>query len=206
LGKRARGSESPVSSGPFGEALSADVRYGSKAAVRRTRYDGCEMHDPLAAFERFKFSGEELEHFRSEFKSVIDTTDLARSPELTAAMLKYDKVPAVYFWTAVLESVEFKIYAGKTNSLGYRIRNYSATFQPHSPNDFKLLVFGAFLQELAPAAALRPLLNAPRSPSTEAKAAVAGGVRCVLPLFVRRRFERPKRRTSVTPSAAGAIR
>lgn len=150
------------------------------------------MTDALSAFERFRLWGAELERFRSGFAAVIDSTDLARTPELKSFVLEYDEVPGIYFWTAVEDAAEFKIYAGKTKSLGYRVTNYTAPFQPHSPNDYKLLVFAAFLEELSPGAALRlyfkqagvpelleqenrvissyrPLLNIPRSPSPEAK-------------------------------------
>ena len=148
--------------------------------------------DPLMAFDRFRLVGEELAAVLAEFTEILETADLARSPTISAAIARYKEVPGVYFWTALVAGVEYKIYAGQTNSLGYRVYNYTAPFQPHSPNDFKILIFRAFLGQLAPEAVLRlrfkettltelkaeerriierytPLLNVPRAPTPEAK-------------------------------------
>ena len=157
-----------------------------------TNFDDMPQSDPLLAFDRFKLFGEELAAVSAEFTAILETTDLARSPTISATIARYKNVPGVYFWTALLAGVEYKIYAGQTNSLGYRVYNYTAPFQPHSPNDFKLLIFRAFLEQLVPGAVLRlrfreisldelkaaerrvieryaPLLNVPRAPTPEAK-------------------------------------
>lgn len=144
------------------------------------------------AFERFRLSAEELTQFRAEFAQLVETNDLTRSLNVSQVIAKYKKVPGIYVWTTVVRDTEYKIYAGQTNSLSYRVYNYTAPFQPHSPNDFKLLIFRAFLEEVAPEATLRlyfketpvatlkaeeqatiaryrPLLNVPRPPTPEAK-------------------------------------
>lgn len=143
-------------------------------------------------FSRFQVRPSEAEELRSTFTFLWETTDLSRTSDVEESVQKFDKVPGIYFWTARVNSDEFKIYVGQTNSLGYRITNYTATFQPHSPNDFKLLVFAAFLAEVAPGATLRlhfreeplsqlnveekksidkfkPLLNIRRKPTPESR-------------------------------------
>lgn len=150
------------------------------------------MKQRLSEFERFRLVGEEFTRFSAEFEFIAETGDLSRTPEIARLITSYNKVAGVYFWTAAVKDAEYKLYAGKTNSLGYRLVNYTAPFQPHSPNDFKLLVFRAFLQEVAPESALRvyfkrvaeteltteenrvigayrPLLNIPRPATPEAK-------------------------------------
>jgi hypothetical protein len=52
------------------------------------------------------------------------------------------------------ETKEYKLYIGQTNSLANRLLNYVSEFQAHSPNDYKLRIFAAFLAELAPQAVL----------------------------------------------------
>lgn len=150
------------------------------------------MNDRLAAFARFGLSATERAAFESEFSPVFHTPDLSRTPDVSRVITSQKRVPGIYFWTAVASDSEFKVYAGQTNSLGYRVFNYTAPFQPHSPNDFKLLVFCSFLQDVAPQSTLHlyfrqvsvpelrseekrviakygPLLNLPRPATPEAK-------------------------------------
>ena len=153
------------------------------------------MTDPLSALDRFQLIATEADSLRAEFVHLVESNDLSRTERVSQIISDYKKVAGVYFWTMRLDGREFKIYIGKTNSLGYRAYNYTAPFQPHSPNDFKIQVFRAFISELAPSAQLNlylartdladltaaektaiakygPLLNMPRSPSPEAKAAL----------------------------------
>ena len=58
--------------------------------------------------------------------------------------------PGIYFWVLTHQEQQHRIYVGKTRSLRSRINNYTSVFQPHSPNDFKLQVFYAFVKELLP--------------------------------------------------------
>lgn len=153
------------------------------------------MTDTLAMFERFRISAAEVLTLRAEFEHLVENNDLSRTQRVRQIISEYKKVPGIYFWTIRLEDRELKIYIGKTNSLGYRAYNYTAPFQPHSPNDFKIQVFRNFIFELAPSAQFnlyfartevadlnpaekaaiskyKPLLNMPRSPTSEAKEAL----------------------------------
>ena len=151
------------------------------------------MTEPLLALQRFRLRGEEAVDARSEFNPILESCNLSRCPSVTRVIAKYKQVAGIYFWTATVAGAEYKIYIGRTNSLSYRVFNYTAPFQPHSPNDFKLLVFRAFLTEIAPDSLLhlcfrevpfqdlkseeksaiakyRPLLNQSRVTSAEARA------------------------------------
>ena len=150
------------------------------------------MNQRLSEFERFRLAGADLALFRSDFEPVGETADLSRSPAVATLIKSYGKVAGIYFWTAAVNDAEYKVYVGQSNSLGSRLANYTAPFQPHSPNDYKLLVFRAFLAEVAPEAVLRlyfkrvaaadlkteekqfigvyrPLLNVPRPATLDAK-------------------------------------
>ncbi len=63
------------------------------------------------------------------------------------ALTETSKVLGVYFWTMRLGNNTFKIYAGKTNSLPRRLRDYKNEFQEHAPNDYKLRFFHTLMFE-----------------------------------------------------------
>jgi hypothetical protein len=148
--------------------------------------------NPLAPFGPFLLSSSEAEAMRAEFAPVLTGTALKKTEQVKHVIATRKKVAGIYFWILRHESTEYKIYLGKTNSLSYRLLNYICEFQPHSPNDFKLRIFHAFLVDLVPDAALdlyfatvkiealthsenaaiskyNPLLNNLPSPSPEAK-------------------------------------
>jgi hypothetical protein len=60
----------------------------------------------------------------------------------------------VYFWVMELNGVDHKIYAGRTNNLPRRIKEYTNGFQPGVPNDFKLRHFQSWMRAKHPEARL----------------------------------------------------
>ena len=63
-------------------------------------------------------------------------------------------VSGCYLWIASHDSARFSIYAGRTSSIRRRAADYSAPFQIHSPNDFKLRFFEEELRVVLPSATL----------------------------------------------------
>lgn len=59
-----------------------------------------------------------------------------------------------YLWVVRYGAAKYCIYAGRTNSVRRRAGDYSAPFQMHSPNDFKLRFFEEQLREFQPQAKL----------------------------------------------------
>ncbi len=59
-----------------------------------------------------------------------------------------------YLWVMRLESAQFKIYVGQTNSIQKRVTDYTVGFQIHSPNDYKLRFFEELMREAFPLATL----------------------------------------------------
>lgn len=105
------------------------------------------MESALHGLQQFLLSSAQFERVRSHYKHVLGNTQLWQSDALRAAVPRFHRVPAIYFWALTYQGQRYSIYVGKTNSLGYRIQNYAGSFQPHSPNDFKLQVFHTFAQE-----------------------------------------------------------
>ena len=83
-------------------------------------------------------------------KSIVAGKNLWRSSTSNSILKALAGKSGIYFWLLAYEENLHRIYVGKTNSLAHRIQNYSSSFQPHSPNDFKLQVFYSFTQELLP--------------------------------------------------------
>ncbi len=103
----------------------------------------------------FVLSSEDAAHLKSEYGNPVLTMKiLAQGPEVQRLLTNYRKVSGIYFWVLVDGSNKYKIYIGKTKSLAYRVSNYVAEFQPHSPNDYKLRVFQTFVAELMPNASM----------------------------------------------------
>jgi len=110
--------------------------------------------NPLARFDRFLFTKREGDAMRSEFTPVLTNATLAKDEPLRRLLETHKNVSGIYFWVLRHEAKEYKLYIGKTKSLAKRLVDYVSKFQPHSPNDYKLRIFTAFLAELASEAAL----------------------------------------------------
>lgn len=59
----------------------------------------------------------------------------------------YAKRHGVYYWVMRYRGERFKIYAGRTNSLPRRIREYATSFQSGVSNDYKLRHFQDWMRE-----------------------------------------------------------
>lgn len=149
--------------------------------------------NPLAQFERFILAGDSAAEMRTEFQPVLRNAAFSKDNDSLARVLaSHRKMSGIYFWVLRHGTDEYKLYIGQTKSLANRLLNYVSEFQAHSPNDYKLRIFAAFLTELAPRAVLdlyfavkevgdlkdaeriairqyRPLLNELPPPSIEAK-------------------------------------
>jgi hypothetical protein len=112
------------------------------------------MNESLPALKHFQLSDPEAVALRAEFQPVLKDTDFMHSQQLKQVLSNYKGVQGIYFWVMKQESVEYKIYVGKTKSLSDRVLNYISEFQPHSPNDYKLRIFQAFIVTLMPGATL----------------------------------------------------
>jgi len=110
--------------------------------------------NPLARFEMFVLTPAESEAVRTEFVQILNGSVLSKTESVADVIKSHKKVACIYFWILRHEQAQYKIYIGKTNSLSYRLLNYISEFQPHSPNDYKLRIFHAFIMELVPTAAL----------------------------------------------------
>ena len=112
------------------------------------------MNESLPGLQLFQFSCTEAESLRAEYQPVLKGTDFGHSQELKEVISNYKGVQGIYFWVMRQESLEYKIYVGKTKSLSDRVLNYISEFQPHSPNDYKLRIFQTFIVTLMPDATL----------------------------------------------------
>jgi hypothetical protein len=112
------------------------------------------MQDSARDFSRFEFSPAQSATLRTDFSLLMAETDLSRCNRVDHIIAEYKQVSGIYFWVMRHRERLFRIYIGKTNSMSYRMQNYIAEFQPHSPNDYKLRIFRAFLMECVPNATL----------------------------------------------------
>jgi hypothetical protein len=110
--------------------------------------------NPLARFDRFRFAEGDADAMRSEFIPLLTKATFIKDEPLTRLLETHKKASGIYFWVLRHETNEYKLYIGQTNSLSNRLLNYVSEFQAHSPNDYKLRIFAAFLAEFAPEAAL----------------------------------------------------
>jgi hypothetical protein len=127
------------------------------------------MNDLLRGFERFLLAGAQAQAMRASFKAVLTGTDLAKCEQVDDVIATYKEVSGLYFWVMRHGAAEYKIDIGKTSSFSYRVLNYVSDFQAHSPNDYKLRIFHAFVSELLPDATL-DLYFAPTDPESLASA------------------------------------
>ncbi|WP_430389340.1 GIY-YIG nuclease family protein [Dyella sp. 20L07] len=103
--------------------------------------------NPAPPLESLTFSREQLSRLDSHYRRVLCHSDLWQSGTLRLAADSFRKLSGIYFWVMAYGGNMHRIYVGKTNSLGTRVKNYAGDFQPHSPNDFKIQVFQAFARE-----------------------------------------------------------
>jgi hypothetical protein len=108
----------------------------------------------LARFDRFVFDEGGADAMRSEFKPVLPRATFTKDQPLLRLLDTHRNVSGIYFWVLRYDTKEYRLYIGQTNSLANRLLNYVSEFQAHSPNDYKLRIFAAFLAELAPNAEL----------------------------------------------------
>ena len=101
-------------------------------------------------FSHFELNPAQVESLHTDFTLLIRDTDLTRCDRVGRIIAEYKQVPGIYFWVMRQGERLFRIYIGKTNSMSYRMQNYVGEFQPHSPNDFKMRIFRAFLEESVP--------------------------------------------------------
>lgn len=101
----------------------------------------------LSGLNRYQLTSEEAATFHTEFKLVMSNVNLETIKLNNPALTALSNVPGVYFWVMRLDSSTYKIYAGKTNSLPRRLRDYKNEFQEHAPNDYKLRFFQTFMLE-----------------------------------------------------------
>jgi hypothetical protein len=139
------------------------------------------------SFAQFKMSEEQGSRFREDFPKVFPQVDLSRPDSATIQRIisNYNE-PGIYFWVMRHgeEADLYPLYIGKAKSLSYRVKNYVSKFQPHSPNDYKLLIFHEYLKEAAPDAAL-DLLFAPTT-ADQLTRAEGEAIRLYTPLLNRR--------------------
>lgn len=154
------------------------------------------MIPPVRKLSSYRIREDEAKRLDHEFPTVCQNANLLEPGGGIDLIMKSQefKVSGIYFWTMTDNSGEYKVYIGKSKSLHKRITDYSREFQPHSVNDYKLIVFQqavtstysgftfnirfcpASLNEIASREKLainsyRPLLNERGSASPEAKKA-----------------------------------
>ena len=101
----------------------------------------------LLDLNRYQLNSEEKSTFHYEFKLIMSNVILENIKLNSPALKMLSNVPGVYFWMMRIGINSYKIYAGKTNSLPRRLRDYKNEFQEHSPNDYKLRFFQNFIIE-----------------------------------------------------------
>jgi hypothetical protein len=57
----------------------------------------------------------------------------------------------IYFWTFIIDNTEYKLYIGKANpqkrnGIINRLKDYFISFQPQSPNDYKICHFDNYMK------------------------------------------------------------
>jgi hypothetical protein len=160
-------------------------------------------------FNQFELSSEQAASLITDFSLLIPESELYRCGRVDRVIADYKQVPGIHFWVMRHEERLFRIYIGKTISMSYRMQNYVSEFQPHSPNDYKLRIFRAYISDVAPSAKLDlhfsskdladltkaeniavaaydPLLNRRQRPSAEARSVL----REAFSVYYRSAFER----------------
>lgn len=101
--------------------------------------------------EELAFNTEHHSRLEDKYNLLIDASGSWQSDNAKRIARKSLRISGIYLWTLRINETLHRIYAGKTNSIGNRIQNYSGKFQPHSPNDYKLQIFRSVADELFPA-------------------------------------------------------
>ena len=101
----------------------------------------------LSGLNQYQLADEEAVTFHAEFKLIMSNVNLETIKLNNPALTALSNVLGVYFWVMRLGGSAYKIYAGKTNSLPRRLRDYKNEFQEHAPNDYKLRFFQTFMLE-----------------------------------------------------------
>ena len=109
----------------------------------------------MHSLQNFKLSIAQSEHLNSHYKFVLGNDELWELEAIRNTASYFHRIPAIYFWVLDYKNQLNSIYIGKTKSLSNRIYNYASSFQPHSPNDFKLQVFHNFSHKEFPQSSLR---------------------------------------------------
>jgi hypothetical protein len=107
----------------------------------------------LSYLEPFVISGMPAERLETEFVLLLANCLLSigrGSPGLSSLPTE----AGCYVWVAQHNSSRYCVYVGRTTSIRRRAADYSAPFQLHSPNDFKLRFFEEDLRKAAPDALL----------------------------------------------------
>jgi len=105
------------------------------------------MNELVRDFKQFRLEGDQATKMHAEYELVRRDIDLTKCPRVPDGS-------GIYFWLMTLDSVEYKVYIGRTKSLSRRVKEYANEFQPHSPNDYKLRFFQEFMKDAAPGATL----------------------------------------------------
>ena len=103
-----------------------------------------------AEFDRFLMRNEKAERFDREFTGLLTGATLMRDEALQQVLERYQRTARNLFWVMAIESAKYAIYIGRADFLSRRLINYIGDFQAHSPNDYKLQIFHAFMSELSP--------------------------------------------------------
>jgi hypothetical protein len=97
--------------------------------------------------ERYRFTAADDEILK-EFVRIAANVDLDAVDH--NQFTRYAKRQGVYYWVKRFRGERFKIYAGRTNSLPRRVREYANRFQSGVPNDYKLRHFQDWMRERFP--------------------------------------------------------
>ena len=133
---------------------------------------------------QFRASERDLREINSTFELVEKAVRLRLRGSPVVGSSFGDFGEGLYLFTLDADGARFKIYLGRTNSLSRRMREYTCTFQPHSPNDFKLQALQKYLADLLPEATLD--LHFQRLSACDLKDAEAKAVKRYSPLMNRR--------------------
>lgn len=103
-------------------------------------------------FDPYRFTQQEKQKFDKQFLAIASDIRLASLSKKEASTIVSNALGSdsknqvgVYFWVLHTNRGLFKIYVGKTRSMNRRLSDYVAGFQVHSPNDYKMRLFQAFV-------------------------------------------------------------
>ena len=147
----------------------------------------------FSGLERYRMTAEEKAVFLSEFQLIVSNVDLANIQLDDPAITTLSKIKGVYFCTVRVADSDYKVYAGRTESLPRRLADYKRGFQEHSPNDFKLRFFQPFFLARFPSAEFDLFFHA----SHDFKTKETEVIRSFKPLINERQVAKPETRSAV---------